>query len=156
MTDVLTTILTAPAATPVLDMIIPVFPTVIFRMANPASAVTDRNITRLNPTRVAGLWIAVLWAEKPEPRLVCPEQRPNTTTANLVRNWENTPPVRAARFASMRNVPVCGMPPAVPQIVVIIVTSAADSFIISPPIVIGGAGGGMANYSNPPLPSLTL
>ena len=46
------------------------------------------------------------------------------TTVRPAPTWENTLPVRAARFASMKNVRGFGMPPVVPRIVRIIVTSA--------------------------------
>ena len=127
MTAVLTTILMAPAATPVPDMTIPPFPKDMSKTGKVAWVVMDRNITRLSPTRVTGLWTADPWAERPEPRLVCREQPRCMTIVRPVPTWENTRPARAAPYASMRNVRVCGMPPAVRRIVRIIVTSAADS-----------------------------
>ena len=154
---VLMTVCMALVATPVRGMTTRVSPRAMCKTEKAAWAVMDRNITRLSPTRATDLLIAVLWVVRPVPRLVFPGQRPNTTTANLVRNWENTPPARAAPYVSMRSAPVCGMPPVVPRIARIIVTSAADSFIIPPPIAIGGAGGGMANCSKyHPHPELKL
>ena len=130
MTDVLMTILMAPVATLVKAMTTRVFLKAMFKTAKAAPAVTDRNITKSSPTRVTALWTAVVWAVRPERRLACREQPPCMTTAKLARTWENTPPVRAARFASMRNAPTCGMPPAAPRIVRIIVTSAAGKGLL--------------------------
>ena len=70
------------------------------------------------------------WAVKPEQRPACREQRPCTTIVRLVPTWVNTPLVRAARFANMKNVRGFGMPPAVQRIVRIIVTSAAGEGLL--------------------------
>ena len=136
MTDVLTTILTAPAAIPAPATITPPFPKAMCKTAKPAPAVTDRNIIKSNPIPVTALWTAAPWAEKPGRRLAFQEQPRCMTTAKPARTWENTRPVRAARFASMRNVRGCGMPPAVPQIVVIIVTSAVGKGLLLIPSVL--------------------
>ena len=84
-------------------------------------------ITRLSPIRVTVLWIVAAWAVRPAQRPASRGQRPCMTIVRPVPTWENTRPARAAPYASMRNVRVCGMPPAVRRIVRIIVTSAADS-----------------------------
>ena len=84
--------------------------------------------------------IAGPWVVKQVRRPAFPGQRPNTTTANLVRNWENTRSARAAPYANMRNVRVCGMPPAVQRIARIIVTSAADKGLLFIPSPLRGEG----------------
>ena len=108
-------------------MTTPPFPTVMFRTARLVWIATVRPSIKSNPIPVTDIWTAALWAAKPEQRLVFPGQPPCMITVRPVRTWENTPPVRVARFASMRNARDFGMPPDVRQIVRIIVTSAADS-----------------------------
>ena len=130
MTDVLTTILTAPAAILVRAMIIQVSPKVMCKTAKAAPAVTDRSIIRLSPIPATVLWIVAPWAVRPEQRPACRGQPPCMTIVRLARTWENTRPVRVAPYASMRNAPACGMPPAVQRIVRIIVTSAADKWLL--------------------------
>ena len=127
MTDVLTTILTVPAATPVSDMTTPVSPRAMFRTVRPAPVATDRNIIKLNPILVTDLWTAALWVAKPEQRPACREQPRCMTIVRPVPTWENTPPARVAQFVSMKNVRGCGTPPVARRIVRIIVTSAAGS-----------------------------
>ncbi len=137
---VLMTVCMALVATPVRGMTTRVSPRAMCKTEKAAWAVMDRNITRLSPTRATDLLIAVLWVVRPGRRLVFPEQRPNTTTANLVRNWENTQPVQVAPYVSMKNVRVCGMPPVVPRIVRIIVTSAAGRGLLFIPSSLRGEG----------------
>ena len=121
-------------------MTTPPFPTVMCKMEKAASVVTVRNITKLNPTRVTALWTAAAWAEKPGRRLVFPGQPRCMTTAKPARTWENTPPVRAAPYASMKNARAYGMPPVVRRIVRIIVTSAADRGLLFIPSPLRGEG----------------
>ena len=124
------TVCTVPVATLVRAMTTPVSPKVMFRMGRVARVVMDRNITRLSPTRVTDLWTVAPWAVKPEPKPACRGQRPCMTIVRLAQTWENTRLVQTARFASMRNAPACGMPPAAPRIVRIIVTSAAGKGLL--------------------------
>ena len=98
-------------------MTIQVSPRATFRTARLVWIATVRPSTKSNPILVTDLWTAAPWVEKPEPRLVCREQPPCMTIVRPAQTWENTPPARAARFASMRNVRGFGMPPAVPRIV---------------------------------------
>ena len=64
MTDVLTTILTAPAATPVRAMTTPPSPRAMCKTEKPVPAVTVRNITKLNPIPVTDIWTAAPWDPK--------------------------------------------------------------------------------------------
>ena len=60
----------------------------MFKTENPASAVTVRSITKLNPTPAMDLWIAEAWDRKPAQTPVSPAPPPCMTTASPALTWE--------------------------------------------------------------------
>ena len=79
--------LLAPVHLVARNILIPLFLTVICKTEKPVWIVTDKPNTKLKSIPATALWIAALWAARPERRVVNRETPPNMTTANLVRTW---------------------------------------------------------------------
>ena len=79
--------LLAPVHLVARNILIPLFQTVICKTERAVWIVTDKPNTKLKSIPVTVLWIAALWAARPERRVANRETPPNMTIANLVRTW---------------------------------------------------------------------